>query len=267
MPRTPRMRILPRSQHSERANDTLWKTAVAARRGRPLAIRLVELRLAPAIIGDADRLGAAAGRGGDRAAGGPRNRVTISTRVATSNSAARPKAADIPAPGRGAAARGASGRRRGAPRRRAHRAEDGDRTASPSEPPTCCMTLTMLEAAPESCAGRRLATPWSAARTKGRPDTEQLIGPRHPSSTRCPARPATARPSRRSIGIMPTIISRFVPNTGSSRARAGHHRTDVSVIGKNATPPAAAEAEHVLEELGHEKNMPNMPATISSRAA
>jgi DNA-binding SARP family transcriptional activator len=37
-------------------------------------------------------------------------------------------------------------------------------TGAPSEAPTCCMTLTRLEAAPESSARSRPAPPWSAAR-------------------------------------------------------------------------------------------------------
>src|SRR6202012_1602024 len=112
-----------------------------------------------------------------------RSSSAMTTRAATSKIAARPNAVDTPCASTRTCSSAAE-----APEAACAAAKFLDEvpktatsTASPTDPPSCCMTLTMLEAAPESC-GR---TPASEAVVSGTnttpiPPPSSTIGPKTP---------------------------------------------------------------------------------------
>ena len=141
-------------------------------------------------------------------------------------------------------------------------------TASPSAPPTCCMTLTRPDAAPAS----RGSTPSSAAVVSG---TNASPFPA-PNTTRGPT--SEAYPACSSSWVshsMPRVDSTIpVIITGRAPSRSTSHRADscddantATVIGRNANPvsrslyPSTPRRNWVRK-----KNIPNIPATSSSRA-
>jgi len=223
MPRTPRMRIFAasaaqRTRKRHAVETGKWPAPGAGR----LRSGLVELAC-PGDIGDADRLAGRGRRGGDRAAGGAAEQGDDQHEGGHVEQRRQAKAADIPCARTwcccASAVRPATGC---AAASRLTVPKTATSTASPSEPPTCCMTLTMLEAAPESCGRRRLATPWSAARTKGRPRYRTASSARRHRPVRGARRdPPQARPSRRSSGSCRRSSAALSRIPAAAGARAG----------------------------------------------
>ena len=110
-------------------------------------------------------------------------------------------------------------------------------TASPSEPPTCCMTLVSPDAAP-ACAGSTPSSPAVVSGTKARPlpSAKTSSGP---TSAPYPlvALSWVSHSSPRVDRIRPSSVSRRTPRRATStRAESCEAANTMTGIGRNAKP-------------------------------
>lgn len=104
------------------------------------------------------------------------------------------------------------------------------------------MTLTMLEAAPESSA----RTPArdavvSGTNTTPMPIPNSIIGPNTPVQYPVPGETRDSHAMPAITGSIPAISIRFGPATGISRGAARETKNSAMVIGRNATPVRSGE--------------------------
>src|SRR6266542_2956720 len=107
----------------------------------------------------------------------------------------------------------------------------------PREPPTCCMTLSRLDAAPDS----RRSTPETATIVSGTnsrpiPNPNTSIGPRIPSTYPLVTDTCASQASPRAASTEPVNMRRLGPTLGSDHEANCEVTISAPVTGRNATP-------------------------------
>lgn len=110
-------------------------------------------------------------------------------------------------------------------------------TATPSDPPTCCIPCNNPDAAPESASGiDDSATNVAATATSPVPAPNNNTGPKTIATYPLPADAPVSHPIPATHNTDPATITGRAPNRGSSQGTARLAATSASVVGKNPSP-------------------------------
>ena len=130
------------------------------------------------------------------------------------------------------------------------------------------MTFTMLEAAPES-AGRTPASEAvvSGTNTMPRPPPSSSMGPITPVQYPVAGETRDSQAMPAIAGTIPAIIRVLGPTRPMSRGAPRDTPNSMAVIGRNAIPARSGlNPRTSCRNWVRKKNIPNIPATSSSRA-